>query len=90
MKKMMSEPGVTDKMLLEHLQNEWDKCTVYTVIASTEPFKSGLAKGTITPRMIRFRLERLRGQGYIESRGVKRGVVYRITPRGQAHLEGLR
>ena len=76
----MSRPGVTDEMIMEHLQNEWDRCTTFTVIASTEPFKSLLAEEKITPRMIRYALQRLRAKGDIESRGWGRGVVYRITP----------
>ena len=85
----MTRPGVTDRMMLEHISSTWDRCTVYSEIEVTEPFKSGLADGTITPRMIRFRLYELRRHGYIESRGRGRGVVYRITPKGDAYLEEL-
>ena len=86
----MARPGVTDRMMLEHFDSTFDRCTVYSEIEVTEPFKSGLADGSITPRMIRFRLYELRLHGYIESRGRGRGVVYRITPKGDAYLEELR
>lgn len=86
---MSRPPSVTDRMMLEHLVSTWDKCTVYKEIVVTEPFKTLLAEGRTSPIAIRWRLLKLRERGYVQSRGLKSGVIYRITPKGEAYLERL-
>ena len=76
-------------LILQYFHDFGDANNMFWM-AQDEPFASLLASGEIKRLDITQALQKARDAGYLEHRGLKKGTIYRATPKGEARLKELR
>jgi hypothetical protein len=80
-------PKVSKYTLLKYFRDLEFDATNYRLLARDEPFARMLSAGAIVPRNVSTALTRAVKSNYLERRGIRKGCVYRITPKGLQYLD---